>query len=58
MRNAQRMRGRGSQPARHQVRDKKELTGAIQRAAEMDSRDRLHFLQPNGQCLEIREGGY
>lgn len=57
------MLGKGCQPARCQVRDKKGVTGVIQyrkpgRATETDSRDRVHFRQQNGQCLKIREGGY
>ena len=56
------MLGKGSQPARCQVRDKKRATGVIQcrkpgRAMETDSRDRIHFRQQNGQCLKFREGG-
>lgn len=57
------MLGKGSQPARCQVRDKKGAMGLIQcrkpgRDMETDSRGRIHFRQRNGQCLKIREGGY
>lgn len=57
------MLGKGSQPARCQVRDKKGATGVTLcrkpgRDMETDSRDRIHFRQRNGQCLKIREGGY
>lgn len=57
----QRMLGRGSQPARCQVRDKKGATGVIQCCepgnTETESKDRA-FLAENGQLLKIREGGY
>lgn len=60
--HSQRMLGRGSQPARCQARDKKGVTGAIQRWGHRDRHQGqtafLHFRQQNGQCLEIREGGY